>query len=200
MTRFVLGSAAAVLLLAGAASGAQPADPADPAVTGKASPGPPHQEMNRLIASATGPFELTAAPVQVEVQGLRVPGGAPDVSPLIRQLAARRRIVVVLRGIRAAAPPGVLFHLYFDLPAGAEPAADDPRHVGVLNFYEAVSPPGTLRREADALFTSYDISAAVRTLAARGQLVGPTTVTFRAAGAPDPGSHPTVGRIEVVAE
>jgi hypothetical protein len=105
---------------------------------------------------------------------------------------------LILRGLRAIGQPGVLYHLYLNLPAGTVPAGDDVRHVGIINFYAAETGDDA---DPDRIFYSFDITDAVRVLRARGLLRdSKLTVTFNPAGSPEPGVKTVVSRIELVAE
>lgn len=150
----------------------------------------------RLIASAAGPIELTEGPLRIALDPL----GERTLSAELDSLGGRR-VYLVLRDLRAAGAPGVLYHLYLDLPAGAEPGADDSHHVGILNFFGA--PPldeaGETPREAAAL-RSFDVSEAARALRERDLPTGPTTVTIRPQGRPTPGARPVIGRIELLVQ
>jgi hypothetical protein len=130
--------------------------------------------------------ELGAGPTSVTLDGR-------DVASLLNALGSRR-LYLVIRGLRASSPPGVLYHLYLDLPTGAVPADDDRRHVGIINFYGA--PSGNADR--DRIFYSFDATDVAQALRARGPLRDPTTVTFYPAGSPDPGAKAVISRIELV--
>jgi hypothetical protein len=136
-----------------------------------------------------GKVELGAKPTVVT---LDVPGIASRIDAL-----GSRQLYLILRGLHASQPPGVLYHLYLNLPPGAAPAGDDPRHVGVVNFYAA--PTGdAAAADPERIFYSFDITEAVRALRARNQLRAPLTVTFYPAGSPDPGAKAIVSRVELV--
>ena len=134
-------------------------------------------------------IELGAGPTTVTLDGR---GGASRLDAL-----GSRRLSLIVRGLRAGKPPGVLYHLYLNLPAGTVPAGDDPRHVGIINFYAA--PTGdAAKADPDRIFYSFDATEAVRVLRARGLLSDPLTVTFYPAGTPEPGAKAVVSRVELV--
>lgn len=149
----------------------------------------------RMIASATGPIELGDAPVRVVL----APADEAGVASILGALEPGRRVEVVLHDLAAAAQPGVLYHLYIDLPEGTEPAADDPRHVGILNFFGIApaegggQPPGSA-----AAPRRFDASAAAAAMAALGTPRDPLTLTIRPHGTPDLAARPRIGRIELV--
>lgn len=144
-------------------------------------------EQGGALASAAKPVELGAGPTTVTLDG-------PEVLSRLDALGSRR-LHLVLRGLRASQPPGVLYHVYLGLPAGATPTGDDPRHVGVVNFYAALATADPAK-----VFYSFDATEVVRTLRARGLLRAPLTVTFHPAGEPAPGAQAVVSRVELVAE
>lgn len=127
----------------------------------------------------TKPIVLGAAPVRATVA---LPKKAST---------SGRRLYLVIRGLRVDADPGVIYHVYLDLPAGAKPATNDPRHVGTINFYGV--PPGS---SPDRAFFSFDITDAARKLKSRKD----TTVTFVPGGPAAPGAKVTIARLEVTEE
>jgi hypothetical protein len=142
-----------------------------------------------VIATA-GPIELKAAPVQVSLDGT-----------LASRLDALggRRLYLVLQDIRTNEQPGVLYHVYLNLPAGSQPGENDSHYVGSFNFYNAVvteqgGPP------ANARLQSYDITEIARNLRARGRLSDRTTVTLNPSGTPVSAARPLIGRIELVVQ
>lgn len=149
----------------------------------------------RMIASAAGPIELGDAPVRVVLAASSDAG----VASILAELEPQRRVEVVLHELAAASQPGVLYHLYLGLPEGAEPAADDPRHVGILNFF-GIAPAergGQLPGSAEVP-RSFDASAAATTMRAPGTSQDPLTLTIRPHGTPDLEARPRIGRIELV--
>jgi hypothetical protein len=149
----------------------------------------PHMD---VIARVSEPTVLQAAPVQLELKRAG-DGGRESGQALASVLASRRpdrRPTLVLRGLRAETPPGVLYHLYLGLEPGESPAPDDPRHIGVVNFFDAErGKPG---------FYSFDLERALEALRAAGPLPEPLTVTVIPAGAPDAEARPVIGSAELV--
>lgn len=153
---------------------------------GNASGSEPMEQGN-VLARAAG-VELGAGPTRVAL-------GGGDVAARLAALGSRR-VHLVIRGLRAANPPGVLYYAFLGLPAGAVPADEDPRHVGILNFYAAQTGPV----DPDRIFYSFDATDAVRTLRARGELRDSVTVTFYPVGNLEPGAKPVISRVELVEE
>ena len=143
------------------------------------------------VIAFVGPVKLQHAPVRVPLQGAEgTPLGA------IVDTLGRRRLYLVLRDLRTDEPPGVLYDLYLDLPAGGRPRENDPHYVGSFNFYNAAASFAP----ADARFQSFDISDVARALRARGKLTDRTTITVFAGGTPDAGARPVIGRVELVVQ
>lgn len=145
---------------------------------------------------AVGPFTLGSGAVRIPLRP------ATPATPIEGLLASQldtlkrdRSIYLVIRNLRAELQPGVLYHVYLDLPAGTKPVKNDPHYVGSFNFfnadYEGSAP------KADFFF-SYDITAVARKLRARRLLRGQTTLTVLPAAPPLASSAPTIGRIELV--
>jgi hypothetical protein len=95
----------------------------------------------------------------------------------------------------AEMPPGVLYHLYFDLPSNAKPGKDDIHYVGSLNFYGRISVAG-----GGNSFVSYDVTALIKSLAESSMLTPMTTLSILPSGSPLPSATPRIGRIELVTE
>lgn len=127
----------------------------------------------------TKPIVLGAAPTQAAV------------TPLTKTKSERRQFLVI-RGLRVDVDPGVLYHVYLGLPAGAKPAAKDPRYVGTINFYGV--PPNASPERA---FFSFDVTDAMRAL--RGKKDA-NTVTFYPGGQAASGAKVTIAKVEITEE
>lgn len=130
-----------------------------------------------LIATSESDIKLSSEPVVVP---LRSAQQARSLAwEMQSYLARNNRLYLILKHIRAAKQPGVLFHVYLDLPRGTRPDREDPRHVGVLNFFEAVAPSDSDPR-ADNVgrdFT-YEITDLVRILRSKNLLTSSGSVTI----------------------
>jgi hypothetical protein len=136
----------------------------------------------KLIASVTGPISLSTMPIRI---------------PLVPATTTTKRIYIVLKNLRAVKQPGVLYHLYLDLPPETKPSKDDARYIGTLNFFNRAG-GGGFGAPKTSSFDSYDITAAARNLQARNLLYEDTTITIIPAGEPDAEARPTIGLIELV--
>jgi hypothetical protein len=139
----------------------------------------------RVLVRAAKSVALGAGPTRVT---LASPAKRPLPDP-----RPGRHLHLIVRGLRADAQPGVLYHLYLDLPAGATPSGDDPHYVGSINFYNARNPASAAKNDP---FFSFDVTAIVRELRAHKLLLEPTTVTLIPGGTPE--ARAVVGAIELV--
>jgi hypothetical protein len=148
------------------------------------------------LAVSTSSTELAAGPVSVTLSS---PSGqqGTNLASRLGSLAQGEHIYLVLREMTTQQQPGVLYHIYLDLPAGTTtPGKDDPHFVGVLNFYNA-------RSEASPdLFRSFDVTDLLRNLQKQGLLSDQTTVTIipSPSGPANASAKPVIGRIEVVVQ
>jgi hypothetical protein len=106
-----------------------------------------------------------------------------------------QHIFLLIRDHFATKPPGVLYHLYLDLPPDTKPEKEDRRYIGSLNFFGRVS----IAASPDT-FVSYDITLLIRSLAETNRLTPTTTVTILPAGTPVKDAAPRIGRVELVAQ
>lgn len=153
-----------------------------------------------LIATAEGPIALGAGAVRVPLKSASAQ--TPERGMLAKRLTtlgANQRLYLVIRDLRAAEQPGVLYRLYLDLPQDAQPRRNEQRYIGSLNFFNSVKGGGYgAQASGSDFFFSYDITALVRNLQARRLLSERTTITIAPSGAPTANAAPTIGRIELV--
>jgi hypothetical protein len=152
-----------------------------------------------VFAAAGGPTALDSLPAVVALAPAQGVKGDVTLAGRIRALPAEHKIYLVLRDLRASAAPGVLFHVYLDLPTGAKTAKDDAHYVGSFNMFNDVVAPGSAASDPKRVsFRSYDITTLARKLEAQHTLSDETTVTIAATHAAAEGSKPVAGRIELV--
>lgn len=147
----------------------------------------------RKMASAEGPIELTESPRQIRLAFSGADANGPRaLGDLLASLEPGQRLILQVRDFQAAGPPGVLYHLYLGLPPGETPAQDDFRHVGTINFFDAVpSKKG---------FYSFDVTGVLQRLQRETNLGLEAVVTVIPAGTPETGARPALGRIDLVVE
>jgi hypothetical protein len=153
-----------------------------------------------VIATVAGPVELGARPVRVTFNFTADP--AKPNATLAAHLAALRpgqEIYLVVKDLRVAEQPGVLYHLYLNLPPGADPRPHEAHYVGNLNFYNAVALDSPVAEASQSpSFRSYEITGLARDLQSKQLLSEPTTLTILPAGVPVAEAKARIGQIELV--
>ena len=141
------------------------------------------------ILARTGPIALGAEPVRVSL------GSGPDLTARLRALAPGRKVRLVIRGMHADSPPGVLFGLFLGLePDAVLPDDDDPRAVGTINFYAAQSP-------LDVPFTmSFDVTKKLRLLVDKMRPSNEISLTVVPMDSPARNAGAMLGAVELLLE
>jgi hypothetical protein len=140
--------------------------------------GPVSAQDPEVLATAQG-LALSDGPVQAVLK--------PRSGPLAARMSALprdRRLYVVLKGARAAAPPATVYRVYLGLPQ-SEP-------IGSVNFFNAEQ-----NRPRDY---SFDVTDRVRALQAAGAFTDSVAVTIIPTAQPNPGAKPTIGELALVAQ
>ena len=147
-----------------------------------------------IAVSKPGGIELVAPETRVV---LSPPHGLSDADVLKMPAApdSTQHIFLLIRDQFATKPPGVLYHLYLDLPPDTKPEKEDRRYIGSLNFFGRTSVAASHNT-----FVSYDITPLVRSLAATNRLTAITTVTILPAGMPAKDAEPRIGQVELVVQ
>ena len=157
-------------------------------VTSQADSAPPDTGRLMNVLTSTTEVQLGASPTRVALPGI----DGPALLHRAQAASGRHRLLLVIRDVRAEVPPGVLYHLYLDLPAGKTAAPRDAHHVGSLNFYDANRAAGA------GLLHSFDITDVVMRLAAARMLTSETTLTIASDGPVSEGTRPVIGRMEII--
>jgi tyrosinase len=151
------------------------------------------------IAAASGPVELAGGSATAELMPASTEQGR-KLGARLGSLASNERIFLVLRDLVTQEQPGVVYQVFLDLPAGSTPGKDDPRYVGVTNFYGAAKAQGPEASSSSA-FRSFDVTDVLRNLQRQNQLADRVTVTIVPAGAvPNAVAKPVIGKIELVVQ
>lgn len=156
-----------------------------------------------LIAQTKAEIVLGDSPVRVTLSAPPSERTPRSLDSHVAALALNQRLFLMLRGLRADAAPGTLFHIFIDSPAASapDPKKRDPRRVGSLNFFNFVKYAGeSTEKPAHDFSRSYDITSLVRSLHRNAQLTPETTITIVPSHAVEPGSRPVIRRIEIVLE
>jgi hypothetical protein len=160
------------------------------------------RKQRRLATAKATPIALGAGPVSVSLEPLPDPDGTKPFSltARVKTFAAGRRFYLIVKDLRAAAQPGVLYHLYLELPSGATRAKKDAHHVGVVNFFNAVrhGGHGAEPGKGSQRFLRFDITDLVKTLQTGGVLRDQPIVTIAPAGQPAAAAKPVIGEVTIV--
>lgn len=157
-------------------------------------------EQPNLIAVAKGPIMLESGATRATLKLITTQSNeGKTLATRINALTPGRHLYLVVRDLRVAEQPGVLYRLYLDLAASEKPRRTDLHYTGTLNFFNAgesgrVDPTSG----KDSKFFSYDITPTVRALQVRQLLSDETTITIIPSGTPVATSQPSIGRIEIV--
>jgi tyrosinase len=173
-------------------------------------PCPPAEETLEplvLHAASAGPIRLGQRATAV---ALASPPGAES-EPLavrVEQVEEDRRLLLVLRGLATQLQPGVLYHVYLQLPAGADGQPAEEHLVGSINFFDAEEHAehgggeghgaGHAEGAPPDKFYSFDVTTLAKRLAAAGTLPGAPIVTIAPANDPNAEAQPVVGEIRLV--
>ncbi len=154
-----------------------------------------------LATSATKAREIALGAGPVEVTLMPPANGAGALASRLAAVKPGRKIHLVVRGLRADAPPEVLYQVYLGLPRGTAAKAEGLHYVGSFNFFNAVQ-DGKARstKGPSPRFYSYDVTDLVKILRERKLLDESVTVTIVPAGQPTPTVKPFVGEIALVAQ
>ncbi|MEK6303183.1 MAG: hypothetical protein AABO41_20920 [Acidobacteriota bacterium] len=144
-----------------------------------------------LISRAAGPIVLGASPVRISLPPEK---DAKGLAARLDKLEPGRSIYLVLRDLSTTEQPGVLYHVYLDLPAGAAPEKNDPRYVDSVSFFDA----GGAKPSDGTSFRSFDITSVARTLKTHKLLTDQTAITIVPGGTPAAEAKPTIGGVELV--
>ena len=145
-------------------------------------------------AFVSGPIRLGAAPVRTT---LKAAGQPSTLDARSKALEQGRRLALRVEGLRADAPPGVLYRIYLNLPAGTPPEKGSEYLVGRVNFFDAVGHAVTVavRRREIPFAESQQGHGHPAFKESRGRTPELTIVPV---GQPAAGSNPTIGRISIV--
>jgi tyrosinase len=143
--------------------------------------------------------ELGAGPTRVALEPVASAPGAGSLPERARGLSANRRLYLVVRDIRAAVAPGVMYNVYLDLPTASAPSDATPHHVGSIGFFGAVPHEGHPMDGAvpDPRFISFDVTEVVRDLQARQLLADKPVVTIAPVGRPAANAQAVIGALSL---
>ena len=119
----------------------------------------------------------------------------------IQALAKDKHLSLIVKNLKADAPPGIVYDLYLDLPAGAKGDKMTPHFIGTINFFDAVRHGDgheKMAQKGPERFYQFDITNLARTLHGKNLLAASPTVTIAPAGTPAEKANPVIGEIYIV--
>ena len=169
-----------------------PDAPSPPSSSSEPGAAPESLPTPEAVATAGGsvPLEPGATRVTLELSPHLAGPESAGLEEVLRTAGEGTEPTLVIRDLRAATPPGVLYHLYVGLAEDEEPAQDDPRYVGSIQFFDAVP-------EKDGFFT-FSLGPQLEHLRRERAWSGPLTVTLRPTGPPEEGAEATLGAVELI--
>jgi tyrosinase len=155
----------------------------------------------QAIASAPGgAMALGAGPVRVNLEPAPTTQG---IAGAVGGLSGEKKLYLVLRGLRAEAQPGVLYHVYLDLPEGTSPEQGRPHYVGAINFFDATAHgdhEGAVEATGTPKFYGLDVTDVAKALQTKGLLSARPALTIAPSGIPAEEAKAVVGEISLVAQ
>ena len=148
------------------------------------------------LATITAPPPLTKVPLRF----MLVPK-APELrqkrlTEHVKTLPPNHKLYLVLKNLKADVHPGVIYHVYLDLPEGASPKDAINYQVGTINFFDAVPHAGrqdSHESNSERKFRSFDITNIAKTV-----LKDNPSVTIAPLGEPAAEARPVVGEVSLV--
>jgi len=143
----------------------------------------------KLVASKVPRIPLGPGPIRA---ALEAPPSAAATVPLgtrIEKLDPNHRLYLVVNDLQTQGTPGVVYHLYLELPPSSGKAAGQ-YYVGSINFFAAEH-----RHEGQPVSVSFDITDLAKRLKAQGHLGTKAELTIAPAGTPASEAKPTVGEV-----
>ena len=148
---------------------------------------------------STSNHALGAAPSHARLK-LAPEAVGTKLSAVVRTLKADESLFLVLKNLHANVNPDVLYHVYLDLPEGADPKTAAEHHVGVINFFNAAGHGADHEAASgpDDRFYSFDITQLAKKLLAKGALEDEPQVTIMPLAKGTVEAQPLVGEISIV--
>ena len=160
---------------------------------------PPQVVLTPIQIHGPGPVELREEAARLP---LTQPSSRPQVEPFtlhVQRMAPEKRIFLVLRNLHADAHPGVLFHVFLDVPANTLPRQALEHRVGIINFFDAVRHGEQFAGEQQSTkFVSFDITELAHNLHDKKLLSEKPVVTIVPFGKPAADARPVIGEVSIV--
>jgi tyrosinase len=163
------------------------------------------QKQLQVAAVKSKEIKLGTGPTKVTLEPLPPQAGAQalDFHERVKALPAEKHVLLLVKNLRADEQPGVLYHLYMQLPQGATGDKAQPYYVGTVNFFNAVHHGTGHEKEAAKAsdrFYQFDITDLAKTLQGKGALPASPTLTIVPSGKPSDKANAVIGQITVVEE
>jgi tyrosinase len=182
------------------ACSAPPTVASAPAAPAPKNPAP----KNKVAAVKSAPIKLSSKPVKVKLDSLPVSADAapPTLEARVKSLQGGQNLFIVIKDLQVNIQPGVLYHIYLDLPDDSKKEQMKPHYVGSVNFFHAEQHENhgheSMPNARPERFISFNITSLAKQLADKKLLTDKPTLTIAPAGEPAEGSQPIIGTIEVV--
>jgi len=165
----------------------------------------PNLRLIRRAIFPSGPIQLSSQPVRVNLEPFAAPNERnPGLRTNVRELKGDTRLYLVLRNLQADIHPGVLYHLYLELPANTPTEKGQSHFVGTIHFFDAIPHNDDERMDmthgmtSPDKFFSFDITDLTRSLQSRQLLSDRPTLTIVPAGRPANEAKPVIGETSIV--
>jgi tyrosinase len=138
---------------------------------------------------------LTNAPVRVRLQTAAnlVPFGAQ-----INTLPAGQRLFLRLKNLRANIQPGVLYHVYLNLPSDARPEDAAGHRAGFLSFFNFTQMEHRNEADIPQRYVTFEVTEVMKSLESRGFLKEGPSLTIAPSRQPSSDAKPLVGQMDLV--
>jgi hypothetical protein len=139
-------------------------------------------------------------PTKVTLESLEVQKGVKAMAFHERNkaLPKEKHVYLIAKNLQADAQPGVLYHLYLELPEGAKDEKAMPHFIGTVNFFHAVAHGGAHDKKMPDEFYKFDVTDVAKTLLAKDLLTASPTLTIVPAGTPADKANPVIGEVTVI--
>jgi tyrosinase len=160
----------------------------------------------RVQAVLSTGLSLGSQPVRATLQSPLVSPQqeVPFTTRVQSSVATGHKLYLVLKKLSAQVQPGVLYHVYFDLPAETPPEQWNSYYVGTLNFFDGLghsthSGGGNMTQESmNQKFYSFDVTQVAKNLQSNRQLGEQPTLTIAPQGQPLSEAAPVIGEITLI--
>lgn len=160
------------------------------------------QGSTQIVLSRTeGPFMLDAGTTRIPLRAVPTRAGAKarSLAALLNRVQPDEHVLLVLRGLHAAAPTTITVQIFLGLSEGETPASqDDPHYAGTVNFANVARPAGAGGVQGPDQFDSFDVSDVIQNLRTAKKLTDPVHITLHPVGKPAEGSKPSISRVDLV--